>query len=483
MAATSSEELDQIRKALLKTAAHRSYDELLLLKQHISKTEFIKNTLSAGMFPKQMDELCRNLGIESYHEGDMVFRQNDVGDRMYIVLAGACEVRLRQRVELAHGESEMREKVLFTCMPGQHFGEKALMNDEPRAASIVCSASCDLITISKGIYNALLKSAHADAAASGAKLDKPGTKGFALKVLAKRREMRTALEIEAVASYLNWRIPFFKKFSPDQQLELCRVADAVSVWGRSVLFKQGSIGQAFYIVLSGSVEIWVANAEQMAANNALALAAANGTLNLSQKAATEIMEQGLGVMVATLTVGDIFGERALENEDSMRMASVLTCDQTTDLIIISREDYHKLVSALMHEETMTKITLLRKTDIFKDVEAYQLKELARYMVKKRYELDDTLFTCGSKAFEMIITDVGECRVEVPVESFTVTNNTNTLTNTATNTNTTTNTNANTATSIAKPRRRKKEVLELGRIAPGSVLASYITQVNLSIYHM
>lgn len=454
------EGLDLVKMCLLKQGPFRSYDELLLLKSHIVKSEFIKNTLSVTMLPKQVDELCRSLLLEHFSAGEYVFKQNDPGDKMYIILSGSCEVRLRQKVELAHGEFEMREKVLFVCKPGQHFGERALSEDQPRAASILCIEDTDLITISKRIYNLLLKSAHADATSMGGMTEQPGTKPFVLKVLSKRRETRTPLEIESVAGYLNWRIPFFSNFTQEQQLELCRVSEVITIWGRTVLFKQGSIGQAFYVILTGSVDIWVSAYD--AKEQLHARGANNGSNGDSDTA-------NLGNKVGTLQMGDIFGERALENADSMRMASIVTCDQQTELLVISREDYHKLVSALMNKQTMQKITCLRKTSIFKNTEMVHLKELAKYMEPRRFELDEVLFREGSKATEMIIIECGECVVEVPIEAYTDA----------------TTTEVSGVTFTRAGTKSKRKLVEIGRLGPFSVIAQYITQVNQlhdSLYH-
>eukprot|EP00605_Chrysophyceae_sp_TOSAG23-4_P000615 GSChrysophyteH1.ASY1.ANO1.692.1 assembled CDS len=417
----NTELLKDIKSALLKNGQQRSYDELLMLKSYLSGTDFVRNIVGNSLLPKQMDELCRNLVLESFNAGDVIIKQGEPGDRMYLVLKGLCEVRLKQNVELAHGLSEVREKALYECSQNMHFGEKALQNDEPRAASVVAMQYSDLISIHKFTYNSLIKSAIADAESIASRNDQPGTKAHCLKVLGKKSQFRTKLEIEAVAGYLDWRIPFFRKFTPEQQIELCRVSQAVSIYGETVLFKQGSIGQAFYIVLTGTVEVWVASVEEIAMQNA----------------------------VAILSVGDTFGERALENEDSKRMASICTCESLTELLVIAREDYHKLVSALTNEELMYKITLLRKTDMFRNMDAEHLKELARYMVPRRYEVDDVLVTKGEKATEMVITDVGECALSEMR-----------------------------AVGAGK-------TMEVGRIAPHSVIAPYVTQVTSmydNVYH-
>ena len=254
--------------------------------------------------------------------------------------------------------------------------------------------------------------------------------------------------------------------------------------GETVLFKQGSIGEAFYVILTGTVEVWVTTADEITMNNAISgQGNSGGVISAGSKAD---IKKGLGTKVSTLAMGDTFGERALENEDSMRMASIVTCESLTEMLVISREDYHKLVSALLNSTLMTKITLLRKTDLFRNVDAMHLRELARYMEAKRYDIDDYLFRAGARASEMIITDVGEVIVEVDVKTYSTTigaesgiEEGSVLTDTSLDggpeiLRRNTNTNGG-APHLAKV--QTQERIELGRIAPGSVLAPYITQLS------
>lgn len=476
-------EIGRIKSALLKHGTHRSYDELLLLKAYLAESEFVKNTLSAGLFPKQLDELCRSLLLETVERGDRVIRQNAVADRMFIVLSGSCEVKVKHKVDLAHGESEVREKTVFVCLPGTHFGERSLMNDEPRAASVYAKEPSDLIVITKLAYNTLLKGAVADSNAMAAKTEQPGTKAHLMKVLGKKREDRTKLEIEAVAGYLNWRIPFFRKFTPEQQLELCRVSEAVSIFGETVLFKQGTVGEAFYVILTGSVEVWVATQDEMAVMTTLAQnALAKGGSSSAAKNAGSVnpLKSGLGSKVAMLSVGDTFGERALENEDSLRMASIVTCDSQTDLLVISREDYYKLVSALTNSALMDKITLLRRTDMFRNTDATFLREMARYMVSARYDIDDYLFHAGTKATQMIIIEAGEVMVEVQVKTYSTTAAGNVITAIEEEREGGEEDSVLTGESEkdgaeVRARLHNDEIVELGRVAPNSVIAPYTTQ--------
>ena len=71
---------DHLRSTLLKPPEIRSYDDLLLLKSFMMRTEFVIRHLDRIVNPRQMDELCRNICIEMFNEGGIVFNQGDTGD-------------------------------------------------------------------------------------------------------------------------------------------------------------------------------------------------------------------------------------------------------------------------------------------------------------------------------------------------------------------------------------------------------------------
>lgn len=70
-------------------------------------------------------QLATFVKVEQYaHSGSIVFREGDIGIYWYIVLKGAVEVSV-------HG------KVICILREGDDFGKLALINDLPRAATIV----------------------------------------------------------------------------------------------------------------------------------------------------------------------------------------------------------------------------------------------------------------------------------------------------------------------------------------------------------
>lgn len=84
-----------------------------------------------------------------------------------------------------------------------------------------------------------------------------GAKARVIHSLSKPPAQRTYAELHDMAQYLKIQVPFFKRFTTEQRVEICRVSELVTLWGLSVLFKQGDIGEAFYVVLSGTVNILI----------------------------------------------------------------------------------------------------------------------------------------------------------------------------------------------------------------------------------
>jgi CRP/FNR family transcriptional regulator, cyclic AMP receptor protein len=82
-------------------------------------------------------ELLRSCGdSETFQEGEAIFHEGDLADRMYLVDNGSVSLKVG-------------EHVVETVGPGGLFGEIAVIDREPRSASAVAASDCALITIDK----------------------------------------------------------------------------------------------------------------------------------------------------------------------------------------------------------------------------------------------------------------------------------------------------------------------------------------------
>jgi CRP-like cAMP-binding protein len=71
-------------------------------------------------------------------------RAGDPGEEMYVLIGGAADVLVG-------------DEVIERAGPGAFLGELALIDAAPRAASVVASTECRLVSVNKGQFHALIQ--------------------------------------------------------------------------------------------------------------------------------------------------------------------------------------------------------------------------------------------------------------------------------------------------------------------------------------
>lgn len=105
------------------------------------ETSLAKVSVFAGLAPHFLKRIAALGELERHAQGDLIFAEGAVGDRLYVVLAGA--------VRIARDMPSMGEEALAVLRPGDHFGEMALIDDFPRSADARAHEDCELFAISK----------------------------------------------------------------------------------------------------------------------------------------------------------------------------------------------------------------------------------------------------------------------------------------------------------------------------------------------
>ncbi len=91
---------------------------------------FAKVALLSRLSDRQRERLAAHATTRSYGEGAMIVRQGDTSMSFYVVLQG--RVRVEHEAEGRAGTSTLEE-----LGPGGAFGEMGLIDDMPRAASVI----------------------------------------------------------------------------------------------------------------------------------------------------------------------------------------------------------------------------------------------------------------------------------------------------------------------------------------------------------
>ncbi len=106
--------------------------------------------------------------VQQFEPGQSIVREGEPGTRFYIVNEG--EVKCVKK-----GEAGQADEELLRLKDQDYFGERALLTEEPRAASVVAVTSVECLVLERADFAALL-----------------GDLGHILAQEAKRREDRAA---------------------------------------------------------------------------------------------------------------------------------------------------------------------------------------------------------------------------------------------------------------------------------------------------
>ena len=105
------------------------------------------------LFPPELAQtkVAIESGIRNQHfePGDIIFQQGDLGDSVYVIEVGECEVLREQKAG---------QELLSTLSRGEYFGEMALLSDRTRNATIRARTAMDILIIPKADFFKLRQS-------------------------------------------------------------------------------------------------------------------------------------------------------------------------------------------------------------------------------------------------------------------------------------------------------------------------------------
>jgi CRP/FNR family transcriptional regulator, cyclic AMP receptor protein len=96
--------------------------------------------------PQQSIEQLLSGGVQrTYPKTCVIINEGDEATSLYIVLSG--------RLKVYRADAGGKEFILDTLSEGDHFGELALVDDEPRSATVATLEPCKLLVLSKASFH------------------------------------------------------------------------------------------------------------------------------------------------------------------------------------------------------------------------------------------------------------------------------------------------------------------------------------------
>jgi CRP/FNR family transcriptional regulator, cyclic AMP receptor protein len=107
------------------------------------KTIFVFRELTSMELIK-VNKVLKTLKVA---RGAEIIREGEIGDVMFIIKKGAVDI---------YKGKDLGKKKITHLLPGSHFGEISLIDDNPRSASVVALEDCELLTIKRAEFEGIL---------------------------------------------------------------------------------------------------------------------------------------------------------------------------------------------------------------------------------------------------------------------------------------------------------------------------------------
>lgn len=229
-------------------------------------------------------------GIEEYEPRDMVVREAEVGDCMYIILDGYLEVSIRS------GSSD-REVGIATLRPGDFFGEQSLLpwGSGRRNASVKALHSAKVFRIDKKYVLLAIKRDEEEE-------DEDSADITAINPKFEPDEVRDLI----------MEMPLFNSLNKQELATIRDWTEVVTFGPGDFVLKKFQKGEHLYVILDGRAEVF--------------------TLD----------DNGEVLILAELNAGEFFGEQALMPDSKGKRNAFVRANDTTRLIKIPKE-YFRLI--------------------------------------------------------------------------------------------------------------------------------------------
>ena len=142
--------LEKIKDILKKDQSSRKSEDIKLLSSIISDIKFFD---SLKKYKQILRECSMYLTYEFIPKNRWVFKEGDFGEKFYILVKGEASVQISVRERL-----KTVQKEILVYKDGSSFGELALTDKKPRAASVYTKSDCHFAVLDKFNYNRILSS-------------------------------------------------------------------------------------------------------------------------------------------------------------------------------------------------------------------------------------------------------------------------------------------------------------------------------------
>jgi PPM family protein phosphatase len=138
---------DNITAVLVAYGDSSKRDEQRARRVQLKREILARMSLFRALNDREILRLLQVVEVVAFKDQDVVIREGDRGDELFIVLTGSVKVK--------RGDTH-----LATLGPGDHFGEMALIRSQPRSATVVSDLDSELMVVRRSDFFEILRSEH-----------------------------------------------------------------------------------------------------------------------------------------------------------------------------------------------------------------------------------------------------------------------------------------------------------------------------------
>jgi len=148
-AATVTADTDGVLWAM----ARSSFRRVLMKSSASTLTKVLRSVdILKSLSTTQLQRLQDIMSEVTFKDGEDIIKQGDMGFTFFIIVEG--DVVCTRKEDLASKEEEPQE--LMRLHQYQYFGERALLHDAPRAATVAAVGKCKCLTVERGAFEEVL---------------------------------------------------------------------------------------------------------------------------------------------------------------------------------------------------------------------------------------------------------------------------------------------------------------------------------------
>jgi serine/threonine protein phosphatase PrpC len=138
---------DNITSVVIRVGEEGAVDAARAKRLALKRDVLAHMPLFSRLSERELLRVMQIVEVREYKDGDVVIREGDKGDELFIVLEG--------KVRVSRGD-----QILTDLGTGEHVGEMALIRSVPRSATVAAVGSAELVSIRRQDFFEILRKEH-----------------------------------------------------------------------------------------------------------------------------------------------------------------------------------------------------------------------------------------------------------------------------------------------------------------------------------